>query len=91
MTDPLLEALAEACRRHPTAEKRVLLENPARGRILGERLAREGVSWLNLRFDTPKSLALEAAAGEMARLGLKPLHPAAGPPWSAGEIGRAHV
>ncbi len=77
--DPLVDALAGACAAHPTAEKRVVLRSLAQGRAVGERLAREGRPWLNLRFTTPSDLARELAAAEMARLGLSALHPAAGP------------
>ena len=77
--DPALRTLADACREYPTAEKRVVLRSLAQGRALGERLAREGRPWLNLRFTTPMDLARELAAAEMARLGLTSLHPEAGP------------
>ncbi len=74
----MIDALAQACREHPTAEKWVVLSSLAQGRAVAERLAREGRPWLNLRFTTASELAREMASVEMARQGLTPLHAAAG-------------
>lgn len=77
--DPALQAIADCCREHPTAEKWVLLHTLAQGAALGERLAREGHPWLNLRFSTPRVLARGLAAPLLVREGRQPLHPAMGP------------
>lgn len=89
----MIAALCDACREHPTVEKWVMLTSLAQGQALGERLAREGNPWINLRFTTPAELARDLASVEMARSGLSPLHAAAGSALTAslleGDLGNA--
>ncbi|HPW17616.1 MAG TPA: PD-(D/E)XK nuclease family protein [Candidatus Aminicenantes bacterium] len=51
--------LADFCRRHPLDEKAYVAPSFIVGRQIGEALAREAGSWVNLRFVTPWSLAGE--------------------------------
>jgi len=60
--DPFIARLAELCREHPTRAKWVVVPTHAVGHTLGDRLAREGTSWANLRFVTPLDLAIRMAA-----------------------------
>lgn len=62
LPDPLVVQLHELCRSHRTRAKWVLVPGHALGHTLGERLAREGTNWANLRFTPPFDLALEMAA-----------------------------
>jgi len=43
------------------------------GHTLGERLARESGSWLNVRFTTPSDLAIETAAPHLVEAGINPI------------------
>ena len=61
--------LARFCRDHPLEEKIFVCPSFVAGRQIGEALAREAGSWINLRFVTLASLAQETAALELARLG----------------------
>jgi hypothetical protein len=78
-TDPLLSTLAKLCTAHPTWSKWVVLSSRTLGLTLGERLAREGTSWLNLRFTTPWDLALRTAAPWLVEQGLDPTPEDLGP------------
>lgn len=60
--------LAAFCREHPLDEKIFVVPSFIIGRQIGEALAREAGSWVNLRFVTLPSLAQETAALELARL-----------------------
>jgi hypothetical protein len=62
MSDPFVDQLATLCRAHPTRAKWVFVPTHAIGRTLGERIALEGTSWLNLRFVTPLDVALRMGA-----------------------------
>ena len=57
--DPFVERLAEICAANPTAEKWVVLPSVSIGLSVGERLAREGLAWVNLRFVTSDGDELE--------------------------------
>lgn len=63
--------LAGFCREHPLDEKVFVVPSFIVGRQLGEALAREAGSWINLRFVTLAALAQETAALELSRLGLR--------------------
>ncbi len=67
MRDPILQTLATTCREHPTREKIMILQSLTQGHIIGERLAREGVPWINFRMETPFHLATEIAGPILAR------------------------
>jgi hypothetical protein len=68
--DPFVERLAETCRAQPTAEKWVVLPSLRMGLAIGERLAREGRAWLNLRFTTSAQVAEGLAGPRLAALGV---------------------
>ena len=51
--DPFVAQLAQLCTIHLTRVKWVFVPTLAVGRTLGERLALEGINWLNLRFVMP--------------------------------------
>ncbi|MBP1658829.1 MAG: hypothetical protein H6P95_21 [Candidatus Aminicenantes bacterium] len=58
--------LAGFCRDHPLDEKILLCPSFVAGRQIGEALAREAGSWVNLRFVTLTSLAHQTAALELS-------------------------
>ncbi len=60
--------LAGFCRAHPLDEKIFIGPSFVAGRQIGEALAKEAGSWINLRFVTLPSLAQETAALELAKL-----------------------
>jgi hypothetical protein len=61
MHDPFVDQLAALCRAYPTRAKGAG-HTHALGRTVGERIALEGTSWLNLRFVTPLDIALRMGA-----------------------------
>jgi PD-(D/E)XK nuclease superfamily len=67
----MIRSLAGFCRAHPLDEKVFVAPSFIAGRQIGEALARETGSWVNLRFVTLPSLAHEAAALELVRLGTR--------------------
>lgn len=78
-TDPFVAQLGSLCRAETTTAKWVVVPSHAIGRTLEERLAREGVDWVNLRFVTPFDLALQTAAPRLLAQGLDPLPEGLGP------------
>lgn len=68
--DPFVEKLAEVCRAHATAEKWVVLPLVSIGLTTGERLAREGRPWINLRFTTPTQIAERLAGPRLVAGGI---------------------
>ena len=79
ITDPFVRQVADLCRTEPVAAKWVIVPSHGIGRTLGERLALEGVDWVNLRFATPFSLALATAAPHLVEQGINPLADDLGP------------
>jgi len=77
--DPFLDQLASLCLDHPASSKWVIVPNHALGHMLGDRLALEGTSWVNLRFKTPFDLALETAAPFLVDRGINPIAEDVGP------------
>ena len=67
----LVRFLARFCADHPLDEKIFVCPSFVVGRQIGEALARESGSWVNLRFMTLPSLAQERAALELARRGVR--------------------
>ena len=63
--------LAGFCREHPLEEKIFIVPSFIVGRQIGEALAREAGSWVNLRFVTLASLAQQTAALELSRRELR--------------------
>lgn len=70
-SDPvrLISALAALCREHPTAEKIVVVPSLALGHQLGDRLARL-TPWINLRFETIRTLVDGVVGLDIATDGL---------------------
>jgi ATP-dependent helicase/nuclease subunit B len=77
--DPFVQQLAELCRAHPTRAKWVFVPSPAVGHALGERLARSGTSWANLRTATPLEVAIRTAGPFLVERGLDPSEDSSGP------------
>jgi ATP-dependent helicase/nuclease subunit B len=78
-TDPFLAQLAALCRAEPTRAKWVIVPSHVLGHTLGERLAREGSDWANLRFAVPFDLALQMAAPFLVERGIDPAPDGIGP------------
>ncbi len=78
-SDPFVVQLTDLCRTQRTRAKWTIVPSHAVGVTLGDRLAREGVDWVNLRFVTPFALALDIAAPQMLAEGLDPLPDGLGP------------
>lgn len=79
MLDLFLAQLADLCRRQPTRAKWVFVPSHALGRTVGERLALAGTNWLNLRFITPRDLALRMGAPFLVERGVDPSEEGLGP------------
>jgi RecB family exonuclease len=77
--DSLLPQIADFMREQPTRQRWVLVPSLAAGHTLGERLARAGFAWLNLRFTTPLALATRIAGSELGSLGITEMDPGLGP------------
>jgi len=77
--DPFLEQLKQLCVAHVTRSKWVFVPTHTIGRTLGERIAREGVNWLNLRFVTPLDVALRMAGPFLVEQGVTPSEEGLGP------------
>ncbi|MCK5608912.1 hypothetical protein KAR91_43970, partial [Candidatus Pacearchaeota archaeon] len=69
--------LAEFCRAHLLDEKIFVMPSYQIGHQIGESLAANGYSWVNLRFMTLPLLAHEVAGVELSRLKLKQITGAA--------------
>ncbi len=65
--DPFVDQLADLCRAQVTRSKWVFVPTHSIGRTLGERIAREGTNWLNLRFVTPRRAGTAAQRTERAQ------------------------
>jgi hypothetical protein len=74
-----LKQLAELCEKYPWQTKWILVPSHALGRVLGERLVREGRSWANLRFVPPTDLAMHIAGPKLAQRGISILDEDWGP------------
>ena len=77
--DPFVTQLARLCTTHPTRAKWVFVPTHGVGRTLGERIAREGTNWLNLRFVTPLEIALRMGAPFLLERGIDPSEEGLGP------------
>lgn len=77
--DPFVTRLAEVCRAQPTAEKWVVLPSVSVGLAIGERLARAGRPWINLRFGTPAQIAEGLAGPRLVARGIGRLREEVGP------------
>src|SRR5262245_19998464 len=77
--DPFVDQLARLASEQPTRAKWVFVTTHAIGRTLGERIAREGTNWLNLRFVTPLDVALRMGAPFLVERGIDPSEEGLGP------------
>src|SRR5450432_3459623 len=77
--DPFVEHLKQICRSQVTRPKWVLVPTHGIGRTLGERVAREGTNWLNLRIVTPLDIALPMGAPFLVERGIQPSEEGLGP------------
>ncbi len=66
-----LRALAKICAEFRLEKKYLLVPSYQVGHQIGEALAREGGSWVNLHFVTLVSLAQQAAGEELLKRGTK--------------------
>jgi len=67
----LLNVLGQFCAGHLLDEKIFIVPSYLTGHQIGEELARSGRSWVNLRFVTLPSLAMEIAGTELSSQGLQ--------------------
>ena len=79
-SDPFLRQLADLCRTHPTRAKWVFVPSHAIGLTLGDRLAREGFDWANVRFVTPLDVAVRMSAPLLVGQEISPSEEQLGPP-----------
>jgi ATP-dependent helicase/nuclease subunit B len=77
--DPFVRQLKHLCGAYPTRSKWVIVPSHAAGHTLGDRLAREGTDWANLRFVTPLDLALRMAGPFLVERGITPSEDTLGP------------
>ena len=77
--DPFVTQLAGLCRAERTRAKWVFVPTHAIGLTLGDRLAREGCDWANLRFVTPLDIAARMAAPFLLERGIDPSEEQLGP------------
>src|SRR5512137_866819 len=78
-SDPFVVHLASLCRTHPTRAMWVFVPAHSIGLTLGDRLAREGCDWANLRFVTPLDIATRMAAPFLLERGIDPSEEPLGP------------
>ncbi|MGE3841473.1 MAG: PD-(D/E)XK nuclease family protein [Vicinamibacterales bacterium] len=74
-----LERLAASCSREPDRTKWVFVPGRALGHTLGERLAREFGSWMNVRWVTPLDIATRMAGPFLVEAGIEPSDETLGP------------
>ena len=74
----MIRFLADFCRDHPLEEKIFVCPSFVTGRQIGEALAREAGSWINLRFVTVPALAAEVMAKRGGAGAGKPMTSSAG-------------
>src|SRR5207247_434008 len=77
--DPFVAQLAHLCTEHRTRAKWVFVPTHSLGRTLGERIAREGTNWLNLRSVTPLDVAPRSGAPFLVERGIDPSEAGLGP------------
>lgn len=79
LSSSFVDQLKHLCAAHPTRAKWVIVPAHAIGRAIGDRLAREGCDWANLRFVTPFDLALRMGAPFLIERGVDPSEEGLGP------------
>lgn len=74
-----VKQLAELCDKRRWEPKWVIVSSHGLGRVIGERLVREGVNWANLRFIPPAHLAYQIAGPRLSAGGIGVLDESWGP------------
>src|ERR1019366_2954226 len=77
--EPLLQQIVEFMQNRPAATRWILVPTLAAGHTLGERLARDGFAWANLRFTTPLALAARIAGPVLGSRGITEMDQGLGP------------
>ncbi len=77
--EPLLQQIVEFMQDRPAATRWILVPTLAAGHTLGERLARAGFAWANLRFTTPLALAARIAGPVLGSRGITEMDQGLGP------------
>ena len=77
--EPLLQQIVEFMQDRPAATRWILVPTLAAGHTLGERLARDGFAWANLRFTTPLALAARIAGPVLGSRGITEMDQGLGP------------
>jgi len=77
--ESLLQQIVEFMQDDPTGTRWILVPTLAAGHTLGERLARGGFAWANLRFTTPLDLASRIAGRVLGSRGVTGMDPGLGP------------
>jgi ATP-dependent helicase/nuclease subunit B len=77
--DPFIAQLARLCRDHRARAKWVFVPSHAVGHTIGDRLAREGTDWANVRFVTPLEVAIRMAGPFLLERGIDPSEEPLGP------------
>lgn len=92
--DPFIAQLARLCRDHPVRAKWVFVPTHAIGHTIGDRLARGGQGWANLRLVTPLEIAIRMAGPFLVERGIEPSEEALGPALVMrllGELAESHA
>jgi ATP-dependent helicase/nuclease subunit B len=79
LSSSFVDHLKRLCDAHSTRAKWVIVPAHAIGRTIGDRLARGGGGWANLRFVTPFDLALRMGAPFLVERGVDPSEEGLGP------------
>ncbi len=77
--EPLLQQIGEFMQDEPAGTRWILVPTLAAGHTLGERLARGGFAWANLRFTTPLDLASRIAGRVLGLRRMTGMDPGIGP------------
>ena len=77
--DFLLQQIVEFMQNRSAGTRWILVPTPAGGHTLGERLAREGIAWANLRFTTAIDLAASIAGPILGARGFTKMDYGVGP------------
>ncbi|MFB3853734.1 MAG: PD-(D/E)XK nuclease family protein [Vicinamibacterales bacterium] len=77
--DVFVQQLSDLCRQEPARAKWVFVPTHPVGNTVGDRLAREGCDWANLRFVTPRDVAIRMAAPFFVERGIAPSEEQLGP------------
>src|SRR4030095_12893384 len=77
--ETMMQQIVESMHGQPAGARWVLVPTLAAGHTLGERLARGGHAWANLRFTTPLDLAARIAGPVLGARGVREMDSGFGP------------